>query len=144
MDVDDGDTEPEGKGDEGEDEEAQMSVDGEGAPPRRRKKSKSSKLKPRRSQIDVVAMNNEQAALAALESNAHEKLRLRKKYYTEALAFIREIESSMDIMCQLLASTSKPEVQEAIEFFRVTYEYKFESAKVSARREGCQMFLAVC
>ncbi|TFK73027.1 hypothetical protein BDN72DRAFT_257566 [Pluteus cervinus] len=144
MDVDGGgDTEPEDDDDEEEDEdqdedEDAMAVD-EGDEPEssgRPKKSKKGKgkLKPRKSQIDVVAMNNEQAALAALESNTHQKLKLRKKYYTEALAFIREIEGAMEKIVNLLASTSKPEVQEAIEFFRMAHEYRFESAKVGIKK----------
>jgi hypothetical protein len=36
----------------------------------------------------------------------------------------------MDPMCKLLGSTSKPEVLEVMEFFRVSHEYEFESAKV--------------
>src|ERR1700685_3302089 len=34
-------------------------------------------------------------------------------------------------MCQLLGSTNKAEVLEAMEFFRVAWEYQFDSAEVS-------------
>ena len=36
-----------------------------------------------------------------------------------------------EIMCQLLGSTNKAEVLEAMEFFRVAWEYQFDSAEVS-------------
>lgn len=86
--------------------------------------------KARKSVMDVVAITSEQEALAALESNETLYLRLRKKYYTEALAFIRMIEASVECVTQLLGSTNKAEVLEAMEFFKVTYLYEFEGAGV--------------
>jgi condensin complex subunit 1 len=104
-----------------------------------RSRKKKAKVQRRKSQLDVVALSNEQAALAALETTQVLHLRLRKKYYAEALNFIRQIHGAMDIMAQLLGSTNKPEVLVAIEFFRVAYEYQFDAAQVgvthSERRE---------
>ena len=92
---------------------------------------KKKKKKARKSDaLDLSALTNEQAALAALESNHILHLRLRKKYYAEGLAFIRLVEGSVDILSQLLASTSKAEVLESMEFFRVAHEYQFDSAHV--------------
>ncbi|KAF8644919.1 hypothetical protein AX16_008201 [Volvariella volvacea WC 439] len=125
-----GDTErEEDEDDEGDDD--QMPVDGEERP---KKKKRSTKLKPRKSQIDVAAVNDEQAALAALSNNELMALRLRKKYYSEALNFIRQIEGAMDMLQQLLGSTSKAEVLETMEFFRVAYEYRFESANAGIKK----------
>ncbi|KIM60515.1 hypothetical protein SCLCIDRAFT_1216792 [Scleroderma citrinum Foug A] len=90
--------------------------------------------KARKSVMDVVAITSEQEALAALESNETLYLRLRKKYYTEALAFIRMIEASVECVTQLLGSTNKAEVLEAMEFFKVTYLYEFEGAGVGIKR----------
>lgn len=90
--------------------------------------------KARKSVINEVAITSEQEALAALESNEALYLRLRKKYYTEALVFIRMIEGSMDVITQLLASTNKAEVLEAMEFFRVTHVYEFDGAGVGIKR----------
>ncbi|KAG6333782.1 hypothetical protein ID866_5308 [Astraeus odoratus] len=97
---------------------------------RRGKKGK----KTRKSAVDVVAITSEREALAALESNEALYLRLRKKYYTEALTFIRMIEGSMEITTQLLGSTNKAEVLEAMEFFRVAFHYEFEGAGVGIKR----------
>ena len=38
--------------------------------------------------------------------------------------------SNRDILGQLLGSTNKAEVLEAIEFFRVAWEYQFDNAEV--------------
>jgi len=115
-----------------EEDEPSMSVDGEenDAP---KKSKKRSKLGPRKSQLDVAALSSEQEALAALQTDEILHLRLRKKYYVEALNFIRQIEGAMETMCNLLGSTNKPEVLEAMEFFRVAHEYKFSTAMVGHR-----------
>ncbi|EMD38787.1 hypothetical protein CERSUDRAFT_133306 [Gelatoporia subvermispora B] len=95
---------------------------------------KKSKKKSRKSELDMEALTNEQAALAALESNQLLHLRLRKRYYAEGLSFIRQIEEGMKVVERLLASTNKLEVLEAIEFFRVTYEYQFEGAEAGIKK----------
>jgi condensin complex subunit 1 len=121
--------------------------DGESHTPGKKAKKKSKhskekksgkKLKPRKSELDMTALTNEQAALAALESNQVLHLRLRKKYYVEALNFIRQVESSMNVMGQLLGSTNKAEVLEAMDFFRVAHEYQFDNAQV--RRPSCFLY----
>lgn len=118
-----------------EDDEDSMSVDGDSQQtPKEKKKTKGSKLKPRKSQLDMNALTQEQAALAALEADEHLRLRLKKKYYAEALTFIRQIENSMETLMKLLGSTNKAEVLETMEFFRVAYEYELEGAKVSCFR----------
>lgn len=40
-----------------------------------------------------------------------------------------------DVLGQLLGSTNKAEVLESMEFFRVAWEYQFDSAEVSNSRE---------
>lgn len=99
--------------------------------PRKPKKAKKPKLKARKSELNVAALTSEQEALAALSSNQLLHLRLRKKYYAEALAFIRNVEKAMETMVLLLGATNKTEVLETMEFFRVAYEYQLDSADVS-------------
>lgn len=122
-----GDTEP-------EDDASQMSVDEEndGDATPKKSRSKPNKLQPRKSQLDVNALNQEQAALAQYDEQEITKIRLQKKFCRDALTFIDEVESSMEPMCKLLGSTNKAEVLEVMEFFRVAHEYQFESAKVNA------------
>ncbi|KAI0074195.1 hypothetical protein K474DRAFT_1665696 [Panus rudis PR-1116 ss-1] len=136
------------EGEEGEDGDAtprkkgkprsgdDMEVDGEGedagnaTSPKPTKKQK----KPRKSEIDIQALANEQAALATLQSNEYLHLKLRKRYYAEALNFVRQVEGGMEVVQKLLASTNKAEVLEAIEFFRVAYEYAFDGAEAGIRK----------
>ncbi|THH31058.1 hypothetical protein EUX98_g3140 [Antrodiella citrinella] len=106
--------------------------DGDGAGPSTPKKSK--KKKDRISELDMQALTDEQVALAALESNQILHLRLRKKYYAEGLNFIRQLENGMRVVEQLLASTNKAEVLEAMEFFRVTHEYQLDGAADGIRK----------
>lgn len=82
--------------------------------------------KPRPSQIDIAAVQAEQSALDPQEIM---RLRLTKKYYTDALHFINQIEGAIPTLCQLLASTSKSEVLESMKFFRTAYEYDIESSE---------------
>jgi len=85
----------------------------------------------RKSELDMAALTDEQAALAALESNQLLHLRLRKRYYSEALNFIRQVEEATQKIFDLLGSTHKSEVLESMEFFKVAREYQLDSAGVS-------------
>ncbi|KAI5117543.1 hypothetical protein M0805_004372 [Coniferiporia weirii] len=100
---------------------------------KKNKKKKKSK-KPRKSQLDISALTDEQVALAALQSSQILNLKLRKRYYAEALNFIRRIEGAMEIIGQLLGSTNKAEVLESIEFFRVAHEYQFVGAEYGIKK----------
>jgi condensin complex subunit 1 len=124
MDVDDeAPTEEEQDTDEDVDME-----DGDATPKPKSKRTKSTKR--RKSELDMAALTSEQDALAALDGNEMLSLKLRKKYYSEALNFIQQIENGIPIASQLLGSTHKSEVLEAMEFFRIIHEYKFEGAEV--------------
>ena len=133
MNVDDDNEEKEGEdngSDTGEDEPSQMLVYEDNEDAKKSKPKKASKLKPRKSKLDITALSQEQAVLAKYSDQELTALRLRKKYYSDALTFIRQIEGAMEPMCKLLGSTNKAEVLEVMDFFRVAHEYQFESAKV--------------
>ena len=107
-----------GDGDDDEEDE----TDAPAASPPKKIKTKS---KPRISTADLAAVAAEQSTLdPALVT----KLRLTKKYYADALRFINQIESAIPVLCQLLVSTTKTEVLEAMRFFRTAYEYNVASA----------------
>ena len=93
------------------DTEAEM-ADENGTPKTpKKKKNKSKKPNPRRSSLNLnmEALTNEQAALAALESNQILHLRLRKRYYAEGLNFIRLVEGAMWVfLSTLLAVLPSP------------------------------------
>lgn len=126
MDEEEDEPEPPQAG-EGDTEEVDGDEEEEGTTP----KSKSKKS-GRKSELDnMAALTDEQAALAALESNQLLHLRLRKRYYSEALNFIRQVEEATKIILLLLGSTHKSEVLESMEFFKVAREYQLDSAAVS-------------
>ena len=110
------------------DEDVDME-DGDATPKATSKRDRSTKR--RKSELNIEALTSEQAALAALDGNQMLSLKLRKKYYSEALNFIQQIENAIPIASQLLGSTHKSEVLEAMEFFRIIHEYKFEGAEVN-------------
>jgi condensin complex subunit 1 len=82
--------------------------------------------KPRKSQLDIAAIETEQATM---DPQAIMTLRLTKKYYTDALRFINQIEAAIPTLCQLLVSTNKTEVLESMRFFRTAFEYNIASAE---------------
>jgi condensin complex subunit 1 len=110
-----------------------LAEEGDGEGEESSKEKSKGKNSGRKSELDMAALTDEQAALAALESNQLLHLRLRKRYYSEALNFIRQVEEAAQISFQLLGSTHKTEVLEAMEFFRVAHEYQLDSAEVSPR-----------
>lgn len=127
MDVDDGAEEQEA---DGEDDPMDDSSQPRTPKP---KKTKKKKRAPRKSELNMEALTQEQQALAALESDQLLHLRLKKRYYAEGLSFIRLVEEGMKVVEQLLASTNKAEVLESMEFFRVVFEYQFDGAEVGFR-----------
>lgn len=109
-----------------EDEADEDGEDGEDASPKPKKKARKSGAKPRPSQIDLAAVQAEQASL---DPETIMRLRLTKKYYSDALKFINQIEGAIPTLCELLVSTNKSEVLEAMRFFRTAYEYNVESSE---------------
>lgn len=91
---------------------------------------KKEKKAPRKS-LDLEALA---AKLSPADAEKVVKLRLTRRYYADALAFIEQLASAVPMLSQLLVSTSKAEVLESMEFFRVAHEYKLPSANVGVRK----------
>lgn len=118
-------------GDTEAEEQNDMSVDEDGEEGEDRPRKK--KLKPRKSQINIEAINEEQQALAEYDANHLEQLatlKKRKKYTKDAINFIHQIELAMDVVAKLLGSKSKAEVLEAIDFFKTAYFFEVDKAQV--------------
>lgn len=155
----DQDTESEADDDEDEDEdmdedEASDDQDGDdtvmqdsdeddedAAPVRGRKPAKKpkadkakAKKKGRRSGVDLQALAAAQAEMEPVDAEKVMRLRLTKRYYTDAIAFITQLETAMPNLTLLLASTNKQEVLESMEFFRVAHEYKLSGAPAGVRK----------
>ncbi|WWC85617.1 uncharacterized protein L201_000481 [Kwoniella dendrophila CBS 6074] len=86
--------------------------------------------KPRQSQLDIRGIEAEQTNL---DPELIHKLRLTKKYYSDSLKFINQLENSIPILCQLLVSTTKSEVLESMRFFRIAFEYNLQSYEIGIK-----------
>ncbi|KAB5590206.1 Condensin complex subunit 1 [Ceratobasidium theobromae] len=123
------DQEEEGKEEEEDEGEDEDNEENSYSSPNRRKSKK--KLKKPKSEpghqsavMDLAAMTEEQ-----LDGNNVMRLKFTKRYYADALNFIRHVEFAMETINELLSSTYKQETLEAIEFFRVAHEYKLAAAE---------------
>jgi condensin complex subunit 1 len=91
----------------------------------------SKKKKKPRASIDLNALA---AKLSSADAEKVVRLRLTRRYYVEAINFIEELAAAVPQLSLLLVSTSKAEVLESMEFFRVAHEYKVPGADVGIRR----------
>jgi condensin complex subunit 1 len=114
-----------------EEEEEEDDEDMEDVPKKRRKAQEPLKKKASRKSdgIDLAAADQSQL-LAVVDAETLTRLRLTKKYYADAIAFIEQLDRAMPTIADLIASTVKSEVLEAMDFFKVAYEYKIDSADV--------------
>jgi condensin complex subunit 1 len=109
----------------GEDEATEGSVVGTPKPKKVKKVKAKQEPKPERPPHDPNAPPVNQNALLAL--------RFAKNYHDEALALVRAVEGAIPKLNELLNSTGRAEVLEAMDFFRIAHEYKFESATVGIK-----------
>ena len=109
-------------------------IDGEGALSSKSKKGRC------KSKLNMAVLMDKQAALMVLESNQLLHLRLYKRYYSEVLNFIRQVEEAAQLILQLLGSTHKTKVLEAMEFFQVAHEYQLDSAKCYETTRGLLLY----
>jgi condensin complex subunit 1 len=90
---------------------------------------------PRKSeQLNLNALSQEQLMVAEMEGSKIQQLKLKRKYYADALELIRWLDGAAPVLCNLLGSTSKAEVLEAMEYFRVASEYRLDTAPVRHSR----------
>ncbi|GAA5989443.1 hypothetical protein JCM10908_000476 [Rhodotorula pacifica] len=129
----DDDAEDEGEEDADPDQSMDSNVDDAAKPTKPSKQQKKKKRAPRRSMLDLAAAD-QSSALAQVDSDTLQRLRLTKAYYTDAISFIESLEGAMDTVTELLASSVKSEVLEAIEFCKVAKEYKLEASEQGIRR----------
>lgn len=115
----------EGAADEDEDEGMEGSVEGTPKPKKVKKVKIKKEPKPARPPPDPNAVPVNQNALLAL--------RFAKNYHDEALALVRAVDGAVPKLNELLNSTGRAEVLEAMDFFKVAHEYKFESATVGIK-----------
>lgn len=122
MDVDETQKTDEGEATE-EDEPDSMSVDGDAAPRPR-------KLKPRKSQVNVAAINEEQQVMTEADTLEYTAWAQMRKVFKNIVTFILIMESSIDTVVKLLGSKNKAEVLEAIDFFKVGFAFQLDGVDV--------------
>lgn len=116
----------------GKEDAASSDEEGEAQPKKERSQPKKKKA-PRRSMLDLAAAD-QSVALAQVDSDTLQRLRLTKSYYVDAISFVESLETAMETVTELLASSVKSEVLEAIEFCKVAKEYKLEASEQGIRR----------
>ncbi|CDZ96307.1 mitotic chromosome condensation-related protein [Phaffia rhodozyma] len=89
--------------------------------------------KPIKSKKASLTSSAPAAPMTMAETAQLTQLRLMKKYHVDALKFIRQIELAMPKLKDLLVSTGRAEVLEAMDFFKLAHEYEFESASVGLK-----------
>ncbi|KAJ1981931.1 condensin complex non-SMC subunit Cnd1 [Dimargaris xerosporica] len=62
------------------------------------------------------------------------QLQLQQRYYRDALRFVHQLHDAIPILGQLLASTNKSEVMEAMDFFVAAYHYQIADAAQGIRK----------
>ncbi|KAJ9119099.1 hypothetical protein QFC22_003590 [Naganishia vaughanmartiniae] len=82
---------------------------------------------------DLDAIAKEQVA-AIKDGQAIRHLRMTKKYFADAIGFIKLIQSGVPALSELLVSTSKAEVLESMQFFRVAHIYELPSAEIGIKK----------
>ncbi|KAI8461597.1 condensin complex subunit 1 [Phakopsora pachyrhizi] len=95
----------------------------------------SARRNPRQSCGDMdSAAVDQQMALSNYDHVMLMKLRLTKKYYSDAIQFIQILQSAIPLIEKLLASKIKSEVLEAIYFFKTAWTYKIKGSQGGIRR----------
>ncbi|KAH9461911.1 hypothetical protein MJO29_003388 [Puccinia striiformis f. sp. tritici] len=98
------------------------------------KGTKGNKIpRPSQAEMDAAAVD-QQAALSNYDPDVLMKLRLTKKYYSDAIQFIQILQSAAPSIEKLLASKVKSEVLEAIYFFKTAWNYKIKGAQDGIKR----------
>lgn len=77
---------------------------------------------------DAMLTDEQVIQLASAEEAV--QLDLLKRFCTDALTFIMQIHAATPIVVSLLASKTKAEVLEAMDFLVMAYNYKIEAAAV--------------
>ncbi|KAG0259844.1 Condensin complex subunit [Actinomortierella ambigua] len=81
-----------------------------------------------------IELPTDEEAAEIMASKEYVTKTLQKRYYADAARFIHQIHRSVPIMCELLASTTKLEVVEAMEFFVTLHRYKVRTAEEGIRK----------
>lgn len=77
---------------------------------------------------------NSMPGLDPVTAKEYIRLQLQQRYYSDAIQFARQIDDAIPVLCQLLASTNKTEVIDAMEFFVTAHYYRIQAAQEGIRK----------
>jgi condensin complex subunit 1 len=83
-------------------------------------------------EAEDIALPTDEELLELQGSKEYITKTLQQRYFADAIRFIHLIHRGVPVMCELLASTTKQEVIEAMEFFVAIHRYKVRNASVSS------------
>ncbi|KAG0366325.1 Condensin complex subunit [Gamsiella multidivaricata] len=89
-----------------------------------------------------IALPTDEELLELQSSKEYVTKTLQQRYYADAIRFIHLIHRAVPVMCELLASTMKLEVVEAMEFFVTIHRYKVRAANDGIRKMVHLIYLA--
>ncbi|KAG0336529.1 Condensin complex subunit [Podila humilis] len=81
-----------------------------------------------------ISLPTDEELLELQASKEYVTKTLQQRYYADAIRFILLIHRSVPVMCELLASTAKLEVVEAMDFFVTIHRYKVRNALDGIRK----------
>ncbi|KAF9117197.1 Condensin complex subunit [Mortierella sp. AM989] len=81
-----------------------------------------------------IALPTDEELLELQSSKEYVTKTLQQRYYADAIRFIHLLHRAVPVMCELLASTMKLEVMEAMEFFVTIHRYKVRVANEGIRK----------
>ncbi|KAF9352012.1 Condensin complex subunit [Mortierella sp. NVP85] len=83
---------------------------------------------------DDISLPTDEELLELQSSKEYVTKTLQQRYYADAIRFVHLIHRAVPVMCQLIASTMKLEVIEAMEFFVTIHRYKVRVASEGIRK----------
>ncbi|KAJ1671396.1 condensin complex non-SMC subunit Cnd1, partial [Spiromyces aspiralis] len=83
---------------------------------------------------NVQQQQQQQPGLTAEDAARAMELQMRQRYYRDAMHFVRQIQGAIPTLCDILGSTNKQEVIEAMNFFVVAARYRIDGAWAGIRR----------
>ncbi|KAG0342692.1 Condensin complex subunit [Podila horticola] len=81
-----------------------------------------------------ISLPSDEELLELQASKEYVTKTLQQRYYADAIRFIHLIHRAVPVMCELLASTAKLEVVEAMDFFVTIHRYKVRAASDGIRK----------
>ncbi|KAF9920846.1 Condensin complex subunit [Linnemannia zychae] len=85
-------------------------------------------------EAEDIALPTDEELMELQASKEYITKTLQQRYYADAIRFIHLIHRGVPVMCELLASTMKQEVIEAMEFFVAIHRYKVRCASEGIRK----------